>query len=115
MDVVSANVTPNGRAKTRPVPADILPGAAADSVGGVQALENLYESPRNTNVIAVTDRSDNPRQNINLIWVLCRPKPGHTALAAGAYSRGFPGLPGRGCWAKRPFVAVPQNERNWGL
>src|ERR1700721_1776476 len=115
MDVVSAKRVPNGRAKTRPVPADFLQAAPPVSPGSVQVLENLHESTRNTNVMDITDRSDNPMENINRNWVLCRPKPGRSALAAGAYSRGFPGLPGSPCWVKRPFVAVPQNERNWGL
>jgi hypothetical protein len=115
MDVVSAKRAPNGRAKTRPVPADFLPAAAAVSLGRAQVFENLYESQRNTNVIEITEGGYNLGENINPNWVLCRPKPGRTALAAGAYSRGFPGLPGSPYWVKRPFVAVPQNERNWGL
>jgi hypothetical protein len=115
MDVVSASVTPNGRAKTRPVPADFLQAAAAISQGCVQVVENLPENQRNTNVMEVTEQGDNLRENINPKSVLCRPKPGSPALAAGAYSQGFPGLSGRPCWVKRPLVAVPQNERIWSL
>jgi hypothetical protein len=44
MDVSSAAMTPNGPAKTRPVPADFLSEAAADFEGRVQVVENLHES-----------------------------------------------------------------------
>ena len=115
MDVVSAHEGPNGALRSRPVLADFLPAATAGPEGGLQVFENLYENQRNTNVIEVTERSDKSRENINLIWVLCRPKVNARCGLQGPIHRGFAGLPGRPWWVKRPFVAVPQNERNWGL
>src|ERR1700742_2807055 len=94
MGVVSETREPNGRAKTRPVPVGSPQAAAAVSRGCAQVFENLYESQRNTNVMEITERSDNLRENINLIWVLCRPKPDARCWLQGPIPRVFPGCPG---------------------
>src|ERR1700761_3520837 len=106
MNVVSAKRVPDGRAKTRPVPADFLPAAAAVSLGRVQALENLYESKRNTNVTDVTEPGDNPRENINQNWVPQPPNMNARRWPQGPIHGVFAVLPGRGCRVKGPFVAV---------
>src|ERR1700761_2843732 len=94
MDVVSARVTPSGTQRPRPVPADFLPAAATGFEGSLQAFENLYENTRNTNVIKVTERCSNSRENINLIWLLCRPNGDARRRLEGPVLRGFPGCPG---------------------
>src|ERR1700761_9052026 len=94
MDVVSAREWPSGTQRPRPVPADFLPACAAGLEGSLQAFENLYENTRNTNVIEVTERSGNSRENINLIWVLCRPNLNAGCRPQGPIHRVFPGCPG---------------------
>src|ERR1700744_1202006 len=104
MDVVSARVRPNGTKTPRPAPADFLP-ATAPAVGNrLQAFENLYENTRNTNVIDVTELGVNSRQNINLIWVLCRPNRGAPRRRQGPVLGGFPGCPGALAGLKGPLL-----------
>ena len=94
MDVVSARVSPSGTQRPRPVPADFLPAAAAGFEGSLQVFENLYENTRNTNVMEITERSSNSTENINLIWVLCRPNLNAGRRLQGPIHRVFPGCPG---------------------
>src|ERR1700761_1399787 len=103
MDVVSARTGPDGPLGCRPVLADFLPAATAGPEGGLQVFENLYGNQRNTNVIEITERSDNSRENINLIWVLCRAEVKARRWPQGPIHRGFPGLSGRPCWGKGPL------------